>query len=861
MKTNFRSLLYTGALMCVGAWSLLSVSCTGNGSVGKEKDGDYNQKLVINELMTTNEATVINGGESSDWIEIKNISDGSISLGKYSIMAEKVKVEESVDSLGEKKVDDKDTKKKKKDKKKDKVETDSIAEERWFFPERELEPGAELLVYVGGKDDANGKKVVANIKVPSKNGHVMLLAPNGKILSEVDYGQMETDQSLMRLDDGDMVKSDMPTPGFDNTREGFEAYMAEWEAQRTSGLKIWEVKGNGSSLTEQWIELKNTSAAPISLKDYALTNKADKPQKYQLPDTELAPGAIYTVKTMGKTAAKNRTDVAGFKMGDNDAALLTMKGKVVDAVSGRGTIMGTSRGRVDGKKGLFYFASPTMGTENTSKGCRFVAPLPTTDKRPGIYPDQQTLTIAINDNGQKVHYTLDGSEPTTASALYTKPIQIAKTTTIRYFAEGDEQSMRSAVMTDTYILGLKNSLPVVQVTIRKADLYDPTNGIYVEGNRTPNVVKVGNHSENRNANYLQKWAKKAHVEFFDGKEGFEADCALKIFGAGSRHLEKKSFSLKFDSEFGPSTVTYDFFNTGKPVEMEDVVLRSGTTDNRGVMIRDEFFTSLMAPECPTLLTQAYRPVALYLNDEYYGIYFFREKIGKDFISRHLGVTKSNITIIRSQKAELGSVAEFDSITQYARTHDMSTKEAYEFMDKRIDFMSLIDQKLGQMFSANTDIYNVRQVKSSDEGCNQKWHWILYDLDNSFGSIKPMAFYLRSSFNQGIGSQPVSYNNAIIDRMLANKDFRKLFLERVSHHMHHTFKPDHALAHFDEMIKQIEPEMPRQIQRWGMLSMDTWHRNIDSFKTRLKDRWKVVLDDVRTEVGVTAEENSKYFGDL
>lgn len=867
MKLQLRSIFYSTAAFLMVAGGFLAVGCTQNTSVGKEKDSNYNQKLVINELMTHNEATVISGGKTSSWIEIKNISDGTITLKEYSLIAEKAENKAPTDSTTTQQKDSTATpqndstttlKGKKKDKKK--AEKDSLTTDRWFFPECEIEAGGKVLVYVGNDSLKNGQ-MVANIKMPSKNGHLMLLSPKGTILADADYPQLDTDQSLARQEDGSMTVCDIPTPGFDNTDEGLEAYMAQWEEERKDGLKIWEIKANGAALTEQWIELKNTSTAAINLKEYALSNKASNPTRYQLPDVSLAPGAFYAVKTVGKTNAKIRTNVADFKLGDNDAALLSHNGKIVDAMSARGCIMGSSRGRIDGKKGMFYFASPTLGAENSSKGCRMVAPNPTTDKKPGIYPDQQTMTVTINDHGHKVHYTLDGTEPTSASPLYTKPLQLTKTTTIRYYAEGDEQTMRSAVMTDTYMLGMKQPLAVVQVTIRKEDLYDPMTGIYVEGNRSPNVVQVGNHSENRNANYLQRWAKKAHVEFFDGKEGFEADCALKIFGAGSRHLPKKSFSLKFDSEFGPSTVTYDFFNNGTPVEMEDIVLRSGTTDNRGVMIRDEFFTSLMAPECPTLLTQAYRPVALYLNDEYYGIYFFREKIGKDFISRHLGVSKSNIQMLRSQKAEIGTTAEFDSITRYARNNDMSTQEAYDFMNKRIDFLSLIDQKLGQFYSGNTDIYNVRQVKSSDADSDQKWYWALYDLDNSWTSQKPAAFYLRSSYNQGIGSQPVSYNNAIIDRMLANKQFRQLFLERLSHHMHHTFKPDHVKAHFDSMIKEIEPEMKRNCDRWKLMTYESWQRNIVNFKAKFDDRWKIVLDDLKTELNVTEEENAKYFGDL
>ena len=96
-------------------------------------------------------------------------------------------------------------------------------------------------------------------------------------------------------------------------------------------------------------------------------------------------------------------------------------------------------------------------------------------------------------------------------------------------------------------MGREHDIPVVNITVNKNDLYNPSTGIYVEG---PGYEEEWPHM---GSNYWQPWTKEAHVEFFDnkeGKEGFSVDCGLKIFGGFSRAEAKKSFRLKFRGKYG-----------------------------------------------------------------------------------------------------------------------------------------------------------------------------------------------------------------------------------------------------------------------------------------------------------------------
>lgn len=59
---------------------------------------------------------------------------------------------------------------------------------------------------------------------------------------------------------------------------------------------------------------------------------------------------------------------------------------------------------------------------------------PTFDPAAGEYTEAQTVTIACSTPGATIHYTVDGTEPTTQSAVYGEPIAVGETTTIKAIA-------------------------------------------------------------------------------------------------------------------------------------------------------------------------------------------------------------------------------------------------------------------------------------------------------------------------------------------------------------------------------------------------------------------------------------------
>ncbi len=63
-----------------------------------------------------------------------------------------------------------------------------------------------------------------------------------------------------------------------------------------------------------------------------------------------------------------------------------------------------------------------------------ITPVPVVEKAARTFMDSTILALSCPLSGAKIYYTLDGKEPDISSALYTKPVCIKKTTTLKAFA-------------------------------------------------------------------------------------------------------------------------------------------------------------------------------------------------------------------------------------------------------------------------------------------------------------------------------------------------------------------------------------------------------------------------------------------
>ena len=108
----------------------------------------------------------------------------------------------------------------------------------------------------------------------------------------------------------------------------------------------------------------------------------------------------------------------------------------------------------------------------------------------GTYFEEQTVSIACATEGATIHYTLDGTEPTESSPVYSTPLLIEETTTVKAMAVKEGYN-NSPVAEATYVIQLG------VVTIFNQDWEGEMNGwtfVDVAGEASWNIASYqGNH--------------------------------------------------------------------------------------------------------------------------------------------------------------------------------------------------------------------------------------------------------------------------------------------------------------------------------------------------------------------------------
>jgi hypothetical protein len=95
----------------------------------------------------------------------------------------------------------------------------------------------------------------------------------------------------------------------------------------------------------------------------------------------------------------------------------------------------------------FVFQQPS-GSQGAS--CTTATATPTFSPAAGTYTDEQTVTISTGTTGAAIYYTTNGTTPTTSSTLYTGPITVSKTETVKaisHFSGWATSSVGSAAYT------------------------------------------------------------------------------------------------------------------------------------------------------------------------------------------------------------------------------------------------------------------------------------------------------------------------------------------------------------------------------------------------------------------------------
>ena len=145
--------------------------------------------------------------------------------------------------------------------------------------------------------------------------------------------------------------------------------------------------------------------------------------------------------------------------------------------------------------------------------------MPTFTPAAGTYYETQNVTIACATEGATIHYTLDGSEPTTGSAVYSSPITISETTTVKAFAV-KEGLLDSGVATADYTIAHPPVPPTQGDYVRITSLSELSNG--------SRIVFAARFNENANQYYAMAAQASGKPEGFCFTSVMDSDETLPL---------------------------------------------------------------------------------------------------------------------------------------------------------------------------------------------------------------------------------------------------------------------------------------------------------------------------------------------
>lgn len=791
--------------------------------------------IFINEVMASNETVITDEfGDCTDYVELYNSTKSDINIGLFGL-------------------------------------TDELSNPFKFqFPENTvIKKGSCLLLFLSSSYksvDENGEKVYAqssngNFLVPfsinKTQEKLCLCDKSGRFIESVTISDAKKDEALIRTENGEYQRTFEVSPGYPNTKEGIK------KAQKNLGLSvsdkdiyISEASSRNTAYAQvggkyyDWIELYNPTDKDISLKGYSLSDDAEEHEKFVFGDVTIPAGGYKVVYATDEELAGNIS--TGFKLNSScNAILFSPEGKRLDMVRLTELLKNVSKGREKGSSSWSYFTSPTPGSENKDGFSRISSP-PVASEKSGQYSGVSSLKITLSGDGD-IYYTLDGSVPTENSKKYSGEIEFTKTGVLRAVCKG-ENSIMSSVSSYTYIINENHKMDVVSMVSDPDGIFSPSSGIYVHGNNASSEFPYNG------ANFWQGWKRECNLSLLplsDEEAGFSIDCETSVFGGMTRAYDKRSLKFKFRDIYGSGKLHYKLFENLDIEEFDSIVVRASGQDTYKSMMRDDLITSLIRDDLDVL---ASRPVVFYINGEYFGIFYIREKASENYVASHYNVSPDSVDLLQANGIipNAGTNEKWNELKDFVRSHDMSVDANYAYVEERVDLKNYADYIVAELYTANADQGNIRYFRSSEN--DGKFRWLLYDTDLGFQlELKNTAWELLNPAGTGADDNTSTF---LINGLLKNKKFRKLFIDRLEYQMDNVWNSERVLKRIDEMADIIRDEVPRNSARWP--KCQGWESYVEALRDFARNRPSQLRDElkndyrVRNIIALTDEELSRCF---
>ncbi len=635
-------------------------------------------------------------------------------------------------------------------------------------------------------------------------------------------------------------------------------------AEEPAAIVINEIMASNGMYEKEhsydWIELHNRSKKAVDLSGWRISDGKKNLEKFVFPKgTKIQAGGYITVWCTGEDGIEpgNKSPYyASFSLSaDGETLYLSdAEGERVQTLEFPRQYGNVSWGLpagfsgVPAEKDYGYLVNATRAKKNDAA----VYPARTEDPAlltiGGFYPDGVTVLAEIPE-GAVLRYTTDGETPTEKSPAFpAEGLKISKTTAlrIRAFREGE---VPSVTVSATYIVESEQLTPIVCLVTDDQYLFNKKTGALVRGSGdTPN--------------YDKEWEYPINIEYFNG----EGLCEINQMGTftasghSARQNAQKSIALYARKAYGKDSFAFNPFPTRDYTEYKSLLLRGANSDFSATRLRDIVASSLA--EGQGILYQDHVVIQVYINGEYWGHYNLREKINKHFIAAYEGVTDEedidNIDILArtgtDRFTQHGDNEDWLELAEFCKKNDLNIPENLAFVEERLDIDSMFTHAAYEIILGNVDFTNVRVYRVP----GGKWRYLLFDVEACWRNLEktPLEYYIKpvSGKIQGFRHEP-------LNALLNVPEYKDKFLKRIAELLDTVFVWENVERKFDEVIAQLEPILPRHIDRWNNMKLKNWQTNISATKYYARVRPRKIPELLQKAMKLKDAEVEAYFGDV
>ncbi len=528
-------------------------------------------------------------------------------------------------------------------------------------------------------------------------------------------------------------------------------------------------------------------------------------------------------------------------------------------------------------------------------------------KDPGYYDSAFYLSI-LGGGGNTIHFTLDGSEPTTEDPVFNRknPLYIEDATShpnvysirtdtstgflpdlinqystaVPYYTVPDYPVDKCTIIraslfdsagncldsiTGTYFVGFQGrsayqGIYTASVVTAPENLFDDDIGIYVTGNTFQQFLKEDIDREDTwarpywwwwTSNYSNSgldWERTAHLTLFDDHQNtvLSQKCGIRIKGGGSRGQLPKSISCYARENYsGSNRFDADIFQTD--LLPHKIVLFAGGDDNRFKL--KDYLANMMEQDLH-FATMDFIPCAMFLDGEYWGMYYITEDYNANYIHDHYQVDTDNIIMIKSYSLAEGNEEDHETYKEmiaFIEEHDMSDPTNYNRACDLIDIDSYIDYYAAQIYIArcgdwpdsNYALWRTRDDDGSRYG-DRKWRWMLFDVNSGGLSSGNLS---EDTLLYVLTSDPTFFS------LYQNEDFRRKFAERLQYIGKEVFAPQKCNQFLDNYTQTLKKPIAASNMRFYMdTKSDEFDQYISDLKTFFAKRYDVVWDFLVNNMG-------------